>query len=43
MSDQGVHFNKGLDMVLKMHCQKRWEELNGTREDFIRVFGRNYL
>lgn len=43
LSNAGVHFNKSLDMKLKQICQKKWEEINGAREDFIRTFGRNYL
>ena len=43
MSDYGVHFNHLLDMELKQTCQKKWEKRNGTREDFIRTFGRSYL
>ncbi len=43
MSDAGVHFNKALDTELKQTCQKEWEKRNGTREDFIRTFGRSYL
>ena len=42
-SDAGVHFNKGLDLFLKRICQKKWEAVHGTREDFIRRYGRNYL
>jgi len=43
LSNEGVHFNKKFDDSLKRYCQKRWEELNGTTEDFIRVFGRSWL
>lgn len=43
MSDQGVHFNKELDMELKALAQKEWQKQNGTIEDFIRVFGKSYL
>ena len=43
MSDAGVHFNKQLDLTLKMECQERWEEEFGTREDFRRIFGKNFL
>ena len=42
MSDCGVHFNKQLDLKLKRMAQKKFEETN-TREDFMRIFGRNYL
>lgn len=43
MSDAGVHFNKPLDLKLKMECQERWEEEFGTREEFRRIFGKNFL
>lgn len=41
----GVHGKNGakLDLELKKLAQKNWEYHFGTREDFIRVFGRNYL
>lgn len=43
-SNNGVHFNKGMDLILKRECQKRWMIANkATVEDFIKVFGRNYL
>ena len=43
MSDASVHFNRQLDFRLKQECQKRWEVEHGTREEFVRTFGRNYL
>jgi len=43
MSSDGVHYNKALDKELKQRTQLKWEELNGTREDFIKTFGRSYL
>lgn len=39
----GVHFNREMDWKLKQLCQERWEEINGSREEFIRLFGKNYL
>lgn len=39
-----VHENKDLDLKLKKLCQVKWEELGiGSREEFMRTFGRNYL
>lgn len=38
-----VHMNIDRDLELKRTAQSYFEEHNGTREDFIRVFGRNYL
>ena len=43
MSNMGVHFNKHLDTLLKQECQEAWQTAHGTTEDFIKVFGRNYL
>jgi hypothetical protein len=43
MSNEGVHFNKILDLKLKQQCQKAWEFQYGSREDFIKVFNRSYL
>ena len=42
LSAEGVHYNRALDLVLKAKCQNRWEELNGTTEDFRRVFGKSW-
>ena len=39
----GVHFNKGMELYLKRMAQEHFEEHHGTREDFIRVFGKSYL
>lgn len=43
MSNEGVHFNKALDLKLKQQCQKAWEFKFGSREEFIKTFGKNYL
>lgn len=43
MSDDGVHFNKALDDKLKRFGQQQYEKTVGTREEFIALFGRNYL
>ena len=44
MSDHGVHFDKLLDLSIKQECQRRWmKREQATVEDFIGVFGRNYL
>lgn len=42
MSDKGVHFNKELDLRLKMECQRKYEETH-TRAEFMALIGRNYL
>lgn len=43
MSSKGVHFNKKNDLKVKRLCQERWEELNGSREEFRKRFGQSYL
>lgn len=40
---EGVHFRKELDLRVKQACQEAWEEQKGTRDDFIRIFGRSWL
>ena len=42
MADYGVHFNKELDVRLKMECQRAFEKLYG-HEKFMTVFGKNWL
>ena len=39
----GVHSNRTFDNRLKQMCQRKWETLYGTREDFIKVFGRSWI
>ena len=43
MSNEGVHFNKGLDMHLRKIAQTYYEEHIGSREDFRREFGKSCL
>ncbi len=42
MSDEGVHFNKALDLHIKQIAQREFEDTYG-HEEFMRIFGRNYL
>ena len=42
-SEQGVHFNRENDMILKQMGQMYYEENIGSREDFIRDFIKSYL
>ena len=43
-SNYGVHFNRAFDNKLKQMTQKKAMEHYGWgREDFIKIFGRNYL
>ena len=41
--NNGVHRNPKLDSVLKRIGQRKFENRCGSREDFMRIFGRNYL
>lgn len=41
-SNDGVHFNRELDLRLKKDGQKAFEALYG-HEKFMQVFGKNYL
>lgn len=43
MSDEGIHFNAKRDLALKKYTQDVWEDRFGSREDFIRIFGKSYL
>lgn len=39
----GIHFNKPMDAHWKRMAQIHFEENHGTREEFIKTFGRSYL
>ncbi len=39
----GAHHNKKTADFLHKKGQKAFERVHGTREDFMRIFGRNYL
>lgn len=39
----GAHYNKNTMQYLHEVGQRAFEEKYGTREDFIKIFGRNYL
>lgn len=39
----GIHFNKDLDLYYKRLCQIYFEKNIGSREEFIKIFRRNYL
>ena len=41
-TNNGVHFNKELDLLCKRAGQNAFEETH-TREEFLKIFGRNYL
>ncbi len=43
-SNEGVHFNKELDISLKKMMETSWlKYYNATIDDFIKRYGRNYL
>ena len=41
-SNKGVHFNRELDLELKVACQKKYEETH-SRDDFIKLIGKSYI
>ena len=44
MSDYGIHFNKEFDLDIKQMGQKvAMEHYDLTTDDFIKIFGRNYI
>jgi hypothetical protein len=42
-SSQGVHHNRQLDLFLIQTAQSCFEEQVGSREEFMRIFGKNWL
>lgn len=42
MSNQGIHFNKELDISVKQMAQEIFEQTH-TREEFREIFGKSYL
>lgn len=42
MSNAGVHFDRALDLHLKQEQQREYEKTH-SREDFMRLIGKNYL
>lgn len=42
MSNEGVHFNRKLDLKIKEEMQKKFEEVYPDL-DFIKIFGKSYL
>lgn len=42
LSNEGVHFNRELDLYLKRTCQEKFEQTH-SRSEFIDKIGRNYL
>lgn len=42
LSNEGVHFDRTLDLYLKRQCQKAFEKTH-SREEFLNIIGKNYL
>lgn len=42
MSNKGVHSDRKLDLRLKKECQQAFEKEH-SRDEFMRIFGRNWL
>lgn len=40
MSDYGIHFNRSLELLYKCACQEYFLNHYGTKEDFIKIFGK---
>ena len=40
--NDGVHFNKEMDLRIKKLAQQKFEETH-TREEFMAIFGKNWL
>lgn len=39
----GIHRNRGMQLAWMQAAQRHFERFSGTREDFIRVFGKSWL
>lgn len=42
MSNEGVHFNRVLDLKIKQMAQRKFEETH-SREEFRAIFGKSWL
>ena len=42
LSNEGVHFNRTLDLDIKKQCQAEYEKTY-KREEFMKLIGKNYL
>lgn len=43
MSDQGIHFNREMDLHYKRLCQEYFEKYMGTQKQFISRYGKSWL
>ena len=42
LSNDGIHFNKGIDLEVKKEAQELFERKH-SREEFMKLIGKNYL
>lgn len=42
LSNEGVHFDRELDLRIKQDCQRLFEKTH-SREEFMSIIGKNYL
>jgi len=42
LSNEGIHFNKDLDLAVKQMAQSKFEETH-DREEFRTIFGKSYI
>jgi hypothetical protein len=40
---KGIHQNRPFELSVKRHAQRYYEDNIGTREDFIRIFGKSWI
>lgn len=43
MSNQGIHFNREMDLHYKRACQRYYESCMGDRKAFIARYGKSWL
>lgn len=43
LSPMSVHRNAKMDLFLKRVCQARWEDVYGSRDDFIKRYGKSWI
>lgn len=41
--DMGVHSNREIDVCWRQEAQKHFEKHHGSREDFIKEFGKSWI
>jgi len=43
MSNKGVHHNREFDLMFKRMAQSHFEKHYGSRDDFIKIFGKSWI